>query len=237
MTTEAPETRVRVWDIYLRLFHWALVCAVTVSFLSIQFDAMQIHTTSGICVVGLLVFRIIWGIVGSTTARFRQFVRGPKTVLAYIKSETAAPKVSSRVSDARPTQVVHPGHSPIGALSVVGMLTVLSVQIASGMFADDEVYTTGPLAQFVSLDFSEAATAIHGINAKITAGLIILHLIAIAFYFFVRKSNLILPMLTGDKSYPANLAVEYRKLHMGGLIAALSTIALALAVSIWLYSL
>jgi len=239
----STKTSVKVWDIYLRLFHWMLAIAVTVSFISVEFDAMQIHTTSGICVVGLLIFRLIWGIAGSTTAQFRHFVRGPKAVLAYLanlKSSTSGPNNSNFYHTEDPASegpAPHPGHTPLGALSVIAMLGALLTQAGSGMFADDEVFTTGPLAQFVSSDFSESATSLHGMNAWFILFLIFMHLCAIAWYLFVQKNNLIIPMLSGYKSFAPGQAAAYGYLRMGGVFVALFAIALALAVGLWLYTL
>ncbi|MEZ5660276.1 MAG: cytochrome b/b6 domain-containing protein [Burkholderiaceae bacterium] len=136
-----------MWDLPTRLFHWALAGAVIFSFVSVEiFENTPAHVASGIVVLGLLVFRLCWGLVGASTARFSRFVPGPGTLFAYLKNPA---RFAGR-----------PGHNPLGALSVLAMLAALSFQVATGLFSDDEIFTTGPLARFVSSEFVSLATSL-----------------------------------------------------------------------------
>jgi cytochrome b len=182
--------RVLVWDLPLRLFHWALVSLVLVSFVSAKVggNAMQIHLLSGYSVLALLLFRVLWGFLGSTHARFASFVRSPVAVIAYLSA--------LKRNDAQQ----HLGHNPAGAWSVMLMLLALLAQVATGLFANDDISTEGPLAKLVSKALSDRITGIHHLNLWLLSALIGLHLSAIAFYFFYKRENLVKPMLTGFKT-------------------------------------
>lgn len=179
---------IKVWDLVTRLFHWALVVAVTMSFVSIKFlHNIELHLKFGAIVMTLVIFRIIWGIAGSSNARFTNFVTGLTAVISYIRQPTTAKAQST-------------GHSPLAGWAVLALLLGLTIQVATGLFADDEIYVTGPLAGMVSSDASAWATQLHYQNSDILLGLILLHLLANAFYFFVLKINLIKPMISGTKN-------------------------------------
>lgn len=179
-------SRILVWDLPLRLFHWLLLLLVVVSFVSAKIggNAMQIHLLSGYTILTLVLFRILWGFLGGTHARFASFVRGPAAVIAYLRGNE-----SGR----------HLGHNPAGAWSVILMLAALLLQAATGLFANDDIATEGPLARLVSKALSDRITGIHYLNVKLLLALIGLHLSAIAFYFFHKRENLVKPMLTGFK--------------------------------------
>ncbi|MBE0624416.1 MAG: cytochrome b/b6 domain-containing protein [Burkholderiales bacterium] len=182
--------RILVWDLPLRLFHWLLVALVVVSVVSANIggNAMQIHLLSGYTVLALVLFRILWGFLGSTHARFASFVRSPASALAYLKS--------LRRGDAGR----HLGHNPAGAWSVIFMLTVLLVQAGTGLFANDDIATEGPLAKLLSKDLSDRITGIHHLNVKLLYALIAMHLAAVAFYVIGKQENLVKPMITGFKN-------------------------------------
>jgi len=182
-----------VWDLPVRLFHWLLVVLVAVSWVSVTIggNAMQIHLLSGYAVLTLVLFRILWGFLGSHHARFASFVRGPAVAIAYLRA--------LRRDDAGR----HLGHNPAGGWSVILMLAVLLVQAGTGLFANDDIATEGPLAKLVSKAVSDRITGIHHLNVKILYGLIGLHLSAIAYYFFHKRENLVKPMFTGFKDSAA----------------------------------
>jgi cytochrome b len=182
-------SKVLVWDLPLRLFHWTLVLLVATSLVSAELggNAMQIHMLSGYSILTLLLFRILWGFLGGTHARFASFVRGPRAVLAYLGGVLR--------HDAK----VHLGHNPAGAWSVMLMLAVLLVQAGTGLFANDDIATEGPLAKLISKATSDRITSIHDLNSDLLYALIGLHLAAIAFYFLVKRENLVKPMFTGLK--------------------------------------
>jgi len=181
--------KILVWDLPLRLFHWLLVLLIVVSVVSANIggNAMQIHLLSGYTVLTLVLFRILWGFAGSTHARFISFVRGPAAVIEYLRALR------------RQNADRHLGHNPAGGWSVILMLAALLVQAGTGLFANDDIATEGPLAKLVSKALSDRITGIHHLNFKLLLALIGLHLAAVAFYFFRKRENLVKPMLTGFK--------------------------------------
>jgi len=181
--------KILVWDLPLRLFHWLLVLLVVVSWISVEIggNAMQIHMLSGYTILALVLFRILWGFLGSTHARFASFVRGPATAIAYLRALR------------RNQAGQHLGHNPAGAWSVIIMLIVLLVQAGTGLFSNDDIATEGPLAKLVSKALSDRITGIHHLNVKLLYALIALHLSAVAYYLLYKHENLIKPMLTGFK--------------------------------------
>ena len=181
--------RVLVWDLPQRLFHWLLVSLVVVSWVSVSVggNAMQIHLLSGYAVLTLVLFRILWGFVGGRHARFASFLRSPTAAIAYLRT--------LRRNDAKS----YLGHNPAGGWSVVLMLTVLLVQVATGLFSNDDISAQGPLAKLVGKALSDRITGIHHLNVKLLYVLIALHLSAVAYYFFHRRENLVKSMLDGFK--------------------------------------
>jgi cytochrome b len=194
-------TKTLVWDLPLRLFHWLLVLLVLVSFVSVKIggNAMEIHMLSGYAVLTLVLFRVLWGFLGGTHARFVSFVRSPGTAMAYLSA--------LRRNEASP----HLGHNPAGAWSVIAMLIVLLVQAGTGLFANDDIATEGPLAKLVSKALSDRITGIHHLNVKFLLALIGLHLAAVAFYVFGKHDNLVRPMITGFKENAASAVDAVQK--------------------------
>ncbi|CDW92786.1 MAG TPA: cytochrome b/b6 domain-containing protein [Thiomonas arsenitoxydans] len=181
--------KVRVWDLPLRLFHWALAACVTVSIVTglIGGNAMQYHYWSGYTLIALLVFRLVWGVAGSRHARFWNFVHGPRAIWRYVRGD-----------DPRPEHL-RLGHNPLGSLSVLALLTVVALQVISGLFANDEIFNQGPLANYVSDRTSAIFTFYHTtIGQPLIYALVGLHLAAIAYYAIFKRENLVRPMLTGD---------------------------------------
>jgi cytochrome b len=176
--------RVRVWDLPTRLFHWALALLVVFSFVTAKIGGAltEWHPRSGYAILTLLVFRLLWGFAGSRYARFASFVRGPAAVAAYLRTGISAA-----------------GHNPLGALSVVAMLAALLVQAGTGLFATDDIASEGPLFKHVSNAAGALLTRVHRFNEKVLIALVALHVGSIAYYFIVRRTNLVMPMLTGDQ--------------------------------------
>ena len=170
----------RVWDVPTRLFHWALVVAIVGAFVSEKTGAIELHGRIGLTILGLLVFRLIWGFFGSTYARFRTFVAGPQTILSYLRGEWSGL-----------------GHNPLGALSVLALLGTLAVEAGSGLFAGDDIAFTGPLAHLVSDSSGGFLTKIHHAAQTVLIALLIAHLAAIVYYTRVKRKNLLRPMITG----------------------------------------
>ncbi len=195
-----PKVALRVWDLPIRLFHWSLVLLIGVSLLSGKKGEMEVHMASGLFLLTLLLFRFLWGIVGSTTARFSYFLCGPRSLWTYLNGLWKGLPGYSPV-----------GHNPAGGLAIVLMLTVLTVQATSGLFANDDIYTKGPLAHLVENETSDALTTIHKYNVKLMLSLIGLHILANLFYLVIKGENLILPMITGKKY--TNFKKEEKNLH------------------------
>ena len=187
-------TPTRVWDLPTRLFHWVLALSVIGSVISghVGGNALEWHFKLGYTAFTLLVFRLVWGLVGGRWSRFASFVFAPSTVLRYLRGES------------RPDEPVDVGHNPLGAFSVFALLGLLALQVGTGLVADDEIATTGPLNRFVSGATATSATAWHkDMGQWILIALVVLHVGAILFYRFRHDKNLVGPMLTGDKLLPA----------------------------------
>lgn len=200
---------VRVWDLPLRLFHWSLAAAVTALVVSGTVGGLLIdwHGPIGLLVLGLLVFRLVWGVIGSTYARFAVFVPTPGRVRAYLKGEWEGL-----------------GHNPLGALSVLALLGVLALQVATGLFANDDIAFQGPLYVRVGKETSDALTGAHRQLGNLLLALVGLHVAAIVFYQSVLKKRLVQAMLTGIVEAPAALN---QPLRGGGWKAALVAVAFA----------
>jgi cytochrome b len=183
---EKPE-HVQVWDAPVRLFHWAIVILILVSWLSADQGYMRVHLWSGLTLLALLIFRLVWGLIGSTTARFRDFLHPPRAVLAYLRSLAGANKA------------LFAGHNPAGGLMVLGLIAVLLLQAVTGLFSNDGLRLHGPLALLISEEASTEITGLHGTIFNVILVLVWLHVVAVGFYLFVKGDNLIFPMLTGKK--------------------------------------
>ncbi|MEX5729393.1 cytochrome b [Rhodovulum iodosum] len=187
---ETLET-VRVWDPLLRLFHWSLTIAVVGAWGLGKFgpDIMTLHFYFGYAVLGLLAFRLLWGLIGPEHARFSNFAYGPGKIARYV----------GRIFARRPSY--WRGHNPVGGLFVFFLLGVLAVHAGTGLFADPEDYiNVGPLAGWVSNDGARTALSWHAMLSWVVLGLVALHIAAIAFYKKWKGENLIRPMVTGRKT-------------------------------------
>jgi len=182
---------VRIWDLPTRLFHWLLV-ATTVGLVvtaKLGGAAMVWHLRLAYVMLALLLFRLIWGLVGGRWSRFGNFLYSPVRVWRYVRGTDGVQE--------------SPGHSPLGALSVFGLLTVLLLQEISGLASDDEIAFTGPLVRFLSGRWIGLATWWHkDVGQYMLYGIVALHLAAIVFYVLIRRRTLVRPMLHGDKQLP-----------------------------------
>ncbi|HEX4027208.1 MAG TPA: cytochrome b/b6 domain-containing protein [Rhizomicrobium sp.] len=216
--TPVAGEQVRVWDAPTRLFHWSIVALVFVSWLSADQGYMTVHLWSGLSLLALLLFRLGWGLMGSTTARFGDFLHPPRKVLAYLKTQ------------ARGASPLHAGHNPAGGLMVMALLAVLLAQVLTGLFANDGLKFSGPLALFVSDDASDQSTRIHGIIFNIILALVWLHVVAVGFHHFVKGDNLVGPMVSGKKHRSrvpesANIIFAHPALALGLLLASAAVAA------------
>ncbi len=225
MTPIAPRTRTdpavtavrggAVWDLPTRLFHWLLVVLIAFSWWSAEEEHLDWHIWSGAAVLTLLLFRLMWGLVGSSTARFASFVRGPKTIAAYLRDMKGWRQI---------------GHSPLGALSVLVLLGAVAVQVGLGLFAtDSDGLQEGPLAYLVSLDAAEEIADLHEDFFNILLVLIGLHLAALLFYRLVLGKKLVAPMITGRAAFDPGT----EPMRPGRWWLALLCLLLAVAITRW----
>jgi cytochrome b len=189
-------TKVRVWDLPTRVFHWLLLGLIVFSVVSAKIGGnMTIwHMRAGYAVLALLLFRILWGLVGSQSARFASFVKSPFAVFRYLAASFA--------NKAAPIA----GHNAAGGYSVLLLLTALLTQAVTGLFIDDEIANQGPLYQKVPASVVSWATRIHHWNENVIYVAVGLHIVAILVYTFVKREPLVKAMVTGEKEWPAAYA-------------------------------
>lgn len=183
-------SKIKVWDLPVRLFHWTLVTCVAAAWITGSMGKLDIHFILGYTVIGLLVLRLIWGFVGSPTARFSQFVKGPKAAIQYIRYRLGLP------GGVEPA----PGHNPIGGWMVIALLLFLAGQATTGLFTSDDIMVEGPLASYVSSKTVEILSTIHRVKANIILSLVVMHVAAVLVYLLIFRENLVRPMITGWKS-------------------------------------
>jgi cytochrome b len=183
MAADEGRARIRVWDAPTRLVHWAIALLIPWSWWTASHDQLGRHRLSGYILLGLLIFRLIWGVVGSAPSRFAAFVRGPGAVWRYLRGRGGRAPV---------------GHNPLGGWSIVAMLTLLAAQIVLGVFAiDEDGLESGPLSYLVSFDTARAMALVHHKLFWAIVALVALHIGAILFYLF-RGRNLTAAMVTGS---------------------------------------
>jgi cytochrome b len=173
----------RIWDFPIRIFHWSLVVLLGLSWWSAETFRMDWHRYFGFAIGGLIVFRLLWGFIGTQTARFSQFLKGPRAVWRYLRGRTGS---------------APPGHNPLGGWSVMALLLALTVQVISGLFSVDiDGIESGPLSSMLTFDQGRIAATVHGLSFTVLKMLVILHVAAILFYLLVKKRNLIRAMIVG----------------------------------------
>jgi cytochrome b len=207
----------RVWDGPTRLFHWLLVGLFGYSWWTAEHDQMDRHLISGVVLLALLVFRLIWGVIGGSTSRFSQFVKAPRHVVTYLRGGKA---------------MVAAGHNPLGAYSVVALLVLLVTLVVAGLFAVDvDGLESGPLSYLVTFDHGRLASRLHGISFKLLELLIVLHILAVV-YYRLRGRDLLLPMITGrDPHLPPGSAV----LQKASPLRLIAAVVIAAGLAWWAY--
>jgi cytochrome b len=212
-----------IWDWPLRLWHWLFAVAVLGAWITGEwggFDWRQWHLWFGQAAVGLLIFRIAWGLVGTQHARFARFLTGPKRLFAYLRT---LPDRNAAAS---------PGHNPLGALAVVVLLSIIAVQSASGLFISDDILYEGPWFVGVSKDVADLASTVHHRLAWPVGALISLHLLAILFYRVYKHQRLTRAMITGRK--PADQVNASEAIPGSRTLLALILVVLVTAFTWWL---
>jgi cytochrome b len=184
---------VKIWDAPTRWVHGLIIVLIGLAWWTESHDQMDWHVRIGCALLGVVVFRLVWGVFGGVTSRFSSFVRGPRTVWRYAQKLARGGGSETGV-----------GHNPMGGWSVLALLGVMAAEIGFGLFCVDvDGLESGPLADRVSFQAGRAAAHWHTVLFNALLALIVLHLCAIAFYGVVRRDNLIGPMLTGRKRLSA----------------------------------
>lgn len=205
-------TKHLIWDLPLRIFHWALVITIFGSWYTSEQDngLIDLHLTFGYVALGLITFRVLWGFLGTTHSQFKNFVPSPNKLINYLKKEERSQTTHSA------------GHNPAGSLMVVFMLTLILLQAISGLFMNDDIFTSGPYYGVVDGNIEAALVYIHRNSFDFILGAIALHILAIMFYKKVKKKSLVLPMITGKKSsedVSEKHAIKHSRIGMALLIA------------------
>lgn len=213
--------KVRVWDLPTRVFHWCTVLCVATLLVTGEWGggAMAWHFRAGFLLLGLLIFRLVWGFIGGRWSRFRAFGVAPASIMRYVQG--------------RGTSVQSVGHNPLGSLSVLALLVFMLLQASTGLFSDDEIATSGPLVNLVSSAWVGLATYFHTkIGKVILIVLVQLHIAALIFYRLRLGVDLILPMLNGDKEL--NEPFESARDDTQSRTLALAVFCICLGIVVWL---
>ena len=189
-----PQLLMRVWDAPTRLFHWAVVLLIALSYISVRQEWVQTHFLSGYTLLALLIFRLIWGFVGSETSRFRQFLRNPLEGFRHLASFRGPRQPDTEI-----------GHNAAGGWMVLFLLAVLLFQVTTGLLAGDEKGPLGPLGHNLTMAGGQWAAAAHGVSFNVVVGLSALHVVAIGAYAVLKRHDLVRPMITGKKRLPATM--------------------------------
>lgn len=209
----------RVWDLPIRLFHWAIVVLICASWLTQFEDWMSWHLLCGYTTAALLLFRLAWGFVGSDTARFNRFLKSPAAVVRHVT------QLRRRVPD---TEI---GHNAAGGWMVLLLLGLLCVQVGTGLCANDQISVQGPLADLVGPDNSDWLSHVHAVNFRLIEAAIALHLLAVLAYR-LRGHRLVGPMITGRKRLPATAPVpRMASLWLAALLLGAAALAVAFMVN------
>lgn len=210
MKTE--HVKIKVWDLPTRIFHWAMVLLMALLWWSADAGEMQWHQIFAYSLLILIGFRLLWGLIGSDTAKFSHFVHHPKIVMEYLKE--ARTKGVSRVI----------GHNPMGGYMVVVLIAVISLQLVTGLFATDDIFTEGPLYSYVSSDSSAFLTWLHKLNFNFILLLSGVHVLAVIVHA-IKGDRLVGAMLSGYKKIPR---VELSSAHASQLTFKSAWLALIL---------
>ena len=213
----AQQSRHRIWDLPTRTFHWALLVCFVGAIGSVKAGQMQAHLVFGSSLLTLVLFRILWGFVGSQTSRFRFFLPSRKSILACLR-------VFFQKNNP------HIGHDALGALATLALLAIFLLTPLAGLFANDDLLFEGPLAALVSTSLSNYLSYIHKQLAEIAIVLVSLHIAVVLFNQFYKKDDLISPMLSGNKNLPPRLALQAKTLRFVPHRRAILCLAVAAAV-------
>jgi cytochrome b len=206
------QQRIKLWDLPTRLFHWLLVILIAAAMITGQVggSAIEWHGKIGLAILGLITFRLTWGLIGSSHARFANFFPTPSSVRAYLQGQWKGV-----------------GHNPLGSFSVFGLLALITLQVTTGLLGNDDIAFNGPLSGLISKALSDKLTGLHKLSSNLLIALIALHLAAILFYVHIKKDNLLKPMITGWKEVKPG---EGKSATGGGALVFIVALIIALAV-------
>jgi len=218
-----PRKHVLVWDWTIRLFHWLILLGVATMWWTAEQGMMDWHRRVGLGLLGLLAYRLVWGLIGPRTARLYRLVPSPRSLMSYGRDLLAR------------RHTPHAGHNPVGSLSVIAMLLALATQVTTGLFSVDvDGLESGPLASKVSFETGRFLAGIHETSFNVLLALIVLHVAAIAAYLIFFRDNLVRPMLTGRRSgsdFAPDVPVDARAPWLRVLISA--ALAFAAVSAVW----
>ncbi|MET1025635.1 MAG: cytochrome b/b6 domain-containing protein [Dongiaceae bacterium] len=217
---------VPLWDLPTRLFHWALVICLLTSWYFGENGPLRFHYISGLVIIGLLVFRILWGLFGSPSARFIHFVRHPRDAIAYMRAIRAR----------KPSYTF--GHNAAGGLMVVALILIVALQASTGLFTSDFDNFDGPLYNHVPGKVGDFLSSYHHFNFYAILVLAGLHILAILFYRFWKRENLVRAMITGKAVLPESVAKAVATnghVHWVPIWRAVLCAVIAAILPIWIY--
>ncbi len=204
---------VRVWDLPTRLFHWLLVNGLVLMYLTAITGKMRWHLYIGLFLLGLIIFRMLWGFLGSQSARFKDFVKGQKEIRRYLKGHMSENE--------------QPGHNPVSALMAIALMALVSLQIISGMLASNlKARFSGHLPQLMPEGIIPFAQKAHSVLFWILLSVSIIHIVGIVLHGLIKKQNLFTPMITGYKKI-AGATPELKFAPRGlSLVLSIATVAI-----------
>jgi len=209
-----------IWDLPVRIFHWVLALLILGAWYTVMITGdMETHMLIGQTILCLLVFRIVWGFLGTRYARFGSFIFKPGEVLSYVRA------LFSKSGGG------YAGHNPLGSLAVFAMFLLVGIQVSTGLFATDGDFYAGPLNDLLSNRAGNQITNIHYANFDVLTIMIGIHIVAILFYLFYKRENLVTPMFTGKKTGEAFEAIAGSKLALALGLLALSAAGVYLVVT------
>ncbi|HUB96947.1 MAG TPA: cytochrome b/b6 domain-containing protein [Stellaceae bacterium] len=185
------ERPIIVWDVPTRLFHWLVVALVIAAYVTLELNWMDMHAWIGEAVLALVLFRLLWGFLGSDTALFSRFIKAPGVAIRHL----------AHLFRREPDHQI--GHNPAGGWMVLLLLFLLLGETLSGLYVANDVADDGPFTEIVPASVADAITRLHAIFWYALLAAITLHVAAILVYWIAKRQNLVLPMITGRKSLPA----------------------------------
>jgi cytochrome b len=220
----SDEKKVKLWDFPVRLFHWALVIAIVTAWWTNRQVMIDIHAIAGYSVLALVLFRIIWGFVGSSNARFADFLTGPRRVIHYML----------KIPNGSMADLTYAGHNPAGGWMVALLIFLVGVQAVSGLFASEDTFLffDGPLVAYVSSDIAGTMNWIHHPYIMLIYAAVGLHVFAALFYLFVKRENLIRPMVIGTRQIPTELAQRFANIRFASPVLGV-VILIVCALLVW----